>query len=342
MKEIDSFESIDSSDDDHEETENSDQQNSKLVKPYKKDCCDIFLGRTLQVVTVFLLLLSNYFVYQLFLRRWFKEDRKFYQMVRGIELDNTGTCLFILYQTFFFLAVISYFKAAFSDPGFMQKLEPPIGLLEDNLIGFCQKCEDKKWKPLRAHHCKICQKCVFRMDHHCTWINNCVGLKNQKYFILFLVHCEIYCILIIIYLTFSAVLVYQNTPKLFMLFIGMTWKYLVAILFIVLSALFIFLINEFLSDQYDCIKTNQTTVESYKEKYGRPHSFFNQLQIVFGQDQFYWLIPTKPKYNSNYLELLYKGEELAEMLQSNSDFIEDHFNHQQSEYYNAFRKYKVS
>jgi hypothetical protein len=26
------------------------------------------------------------------------------------------------------------------------------------------------------------------MDHHCTWINNCIGVGNQKYFILFLVY----------------------------------------------------------------------------------------------------------------------------------------------------------
>ncbi|EAS06291.1 DHHC zinc finger protein (macronuclear) [Tetrahymena thermophila SB210] len=338
MKESESYEDISSSDDDdNEETKNSNQGNNKQVSK-----CDILLGRTLQVVTIVLLLLSNYIVYSLFLRRWFKEDRKFYLMIRGIELDNTGTCLFILYQTFFFLAIISYFKASLSDPGFLKNLKPPSELLEENQIIYCQKCPDKKWKPQRAHHCKTCQKCVFRMDHHCTWINNCVGLKNQKYFILFLVHCEIYCILLIIYLVFSAVLLYQNTPKLFMLFIGMTWKHLVAILFIVLSALFIFLINEFLSDQYDCLKTNQTTVESYKEKFGRPYSFFNQLQLVFGQDQFYWLIPTKPKYNCNYLELLYNGEELAEMLQSNADFIEDHFYNQQSEIYEACRKYKVS
>lgn len=43
-------------------------------------------------------------------------------------------------------------------------------------------------RPPRAHHCRICKRCVRRMDHHCPWINNCVGERNQKYFLQFLVY----------------------------------------------------------------------------------------------------------------------------------------------------------
>ena len=44
----------------------------------------------------------------------------------------------------------------------------------------CKTC--RKQRPQRAHHCSACKECVLRMDHHCVWINNCVGLNNHKNF----------------------------------------------------------------------------------------------------------------------------------------------------------------
>lgn len=54
------------------------------------------------------------------------------------------------------------------------------------LIKVCSKC--RAWKPPRTHHCMICNRCVLKMDHHCPWINGCVGYYNQRYFIGFLCH----------------------------------------------------------------------------------------------------------------------------------------------------------
>ena len=47
------------------------------------------------------------------------------------------------------------------------------------------------YRPPRAHHCRICNRCIRRMDHHCPWINNCVGELNQKYFVQFLFYVGI-------------------------------------------------------------------------------------------------------------------------------------------------------
>ncbi|OMJ92909.1 hypothetical protein SteCoe_4245 [Stentor coeruleus] len=55
----------------------------------------------------------------------------------------------------------------------------------------CKTCKGPK--PQRAHHCSVCNRCVLKMDHHCPWIMNCVGHKNHRYFVLFLVYLTLGC-----------------------------------------------------------------------------------------------------------------------------------------------------
>lgn len=56
---------------------------------------------------------------------------------------------------------------------------------------YCKKCNNIK--PDRTHHCSTCGKCVLKMDHHCPWLATCVGLRNYKAFILFLVYTSLFC-----------------------------------------------------------------------------------------------------------------------------------------------------
>ncbi|ETO10123.1 hypothetical protein RFI_27254 [Reticulomyxa filosa] len=55
----------------------------------------------------------------------------------------------------------------------------------------CEKCQ--QYKPIRAHHCSICQSCILKMDHHCPWVSNCVGYYNYKYFCLFIWYSALGC-----------------------------------------------------------------------------------------------------------------------------------------------------
>ncbi|XP_057179270.1 palmitoyltransferase ZDHHC23-B isoform X2 [Triplophysa rosa] len=50
---------------------------------------------------------------------------------------------------------------------------------------WCSVC--KVVRPSRAGHCRICGVCILRLDHHCVWINSCVGQANHISFLLTLV-----------------------------------------------------------------------------------------------------------------------------------------------------------
>lgn len=51
-------------------------------------------------------------------------------------------------------------------------------------VAWCARC--RAWMPPRAYHCKLCDWCVLRRDHHCMWLATCVGERNYWAFISFL------------------------------------------------------------------------------------------------------------------------------------------------------------
>ena len=71
-----------------------------------------------------------------------------------------------------------------------------LAILRDRMLRMCKSCLCVK--PPRVHHCRQCNRCVVRMDHHCPWIGNCVGIYNQKKFLLFNSYVLYLCIFTII------------------------------------------------------------------------------------------------------------------------------------------------
>lgn len=63
-----------------------------------------------------------------------------------------------------------YDHAIFYGPGLGPLSTPP-----------CRSCQLPK--PARSKHCSICRSCIQKADHHCIWINNCVGRNNYVYFL---------------------------------------------------------------------------------------------------------------------------------------------------------------
>ena len=62
---------------------------------------------------------------------------------------------------------------------------------------YCYTCGIMR--PNKSTHCKVCNNCVERLDHHCPWIGNCAGKRNYIYFFIFLSLINILQILLIIF-----------------------------------------------------------------------------------------------------------------------------------------------
>ncbi|KAK2608726.1 palmitoyltransferase for Vac8p [Conoideocrella luteorostrata] len=117
-----------------------------------------------------------------------------------------GTGSSILGLALYVLLNWSYTIAVFTDPGSTTNRDgygllpttqghPPttsFTVKSNGEIRFCKKCQARK--PDRAHHCSTCRRCVLKMDHHCPWLATCLGLRNYKPFLLFLVYTTLLCL----------------------------------------------------------------------------------------------------------------------------------------------------
>ncbi|XP_050238112.1 probable protein S-acyltransferase 16 [Mercurialis annua] len=148
-------------------------------------------GFSLSVIVVVLAITFIYFsTLFVFVESWF-----------GL-MTSPGIINAVVFTAMAFMCVLNYCLAIFTDPGRVPSAYAPDIEDADNPVHeikrkggdlrYCQKCSH--YKPPRAHHCRVCKRCVLRMDHHCIWINNCVGHANYKVFFVFVVYAVISCI----------------------------------------------------------------------------------------------------------------------------------------------------
>ncbi|XP_013072501.1 uncharacterized protein LOC106059420 isoform X1 [Biomphalaria glabrata] len=111
----------------------------------------------------------------------------------------------IYHLTFIFTNVVMWiclYHANTVDPGFLPRNIPEYDLAikqvahfdewkqgQNPLSRLCHTC--RTVKPIRAKHCRVCNRCVKEFDHHCPYIHNCVGYYNRVSFILFVLMVNI-------------------------------------------------------------------------------------------------------------------------------------------------------
>jgi len=166
------------------------------------------------------------------------------------------------------------------------------------------------WKAPRAHHCSECDKCVLRMDHHCVWINNCVGYYNHKHFYLFLVNLLMTSIHHLLSYAYRTYFLFSELRKKKIDNSELAERSALAVQILVMALMFIITIPTLLgvgalfSYQTGLIASNMTCIEdlqteSERRRLGRAYrnvydrGLIQNFRDILGSRMFCWYFPTR-------------------------------------------------
>ncbi|OXU27208.1 hypothetical protein TSAR_010831 [Trichomalopsis sarcophagae] len=238
-----------------------------------------------------------------------------YVVVRWIILHTMQDSLWgpfhvITFNTVVLLLMMSHLKAVCSDPGVVPLPQSRMDFSDIHTGSsggddcderddwtVCTRCET--YRPPRAHHCRICKRCIRRMDHHCPWINNCVGERNQKYFIQFLVYVGTLALYAIALVIVSWVF---DCPQCSNDIAIKQSRILHCVILVLESSLFGMFVIAILIYQFQAILDDETAVERVQGTHSHhknTHAFTLLAQVCGKSHPIFWLLPchNPPRYS---------------------------------------------
>ncbi|CDH50950.1 probable palmitoyltransferase zdhhc14-like [Lichtheimia corymbifera JMRC:FSU:9682] len=144
----------------------------------------------------------------------------------------------IVFAYLFLLSLASMIKTSWTDPGIIPRDLDPFPAMDqpyddhgsaygsmwhqgfptqkqvqikDNTwtLRYCETC--RIYRPPRASHCRQCDNCVETEDHHCIWLNNCIGKRNYRPFFVFITTATLLCLFVIAFSAVHLILIYRDS-----------------------------------------------------------------------------------------------------------------------------------
>lgn len=92
------------------------------------------------------------------------------------------------------------------------------------------------------------------MDHHCPWLNNCVGFKNRKTFMLLIIYAFLFGVIGILGSIYPLVLLGGELTD---GFFGRLSKFIIGIVGDILGIIFVITMINFLTYHFDLVNNNK-------------------------------------------------------------------------------------
>lgn len=266
------------------------QRHSNMIQEFEDS--QLPLSHTLPVFTVGVIMGSLYFT--------------FVHMYMPAVHMSSSSLTSLVFHGCFGMGMASYYQAVYTDPGVIPdswRGEPdgrPLFALQNGVVfeplerkrktgyhfRYCNK--EKKFKPDRAHFCSGMSRNVLRMDHFCPWIMNCVGFKNHKFFVLFLLYTVIATNVAWKELVFALLRGIPSAGHTFLMWEGSC-----------ISLLLASVLTPFFGFHCWMIANNMTTIEFCEGRCdmadGRQSLYdigmWRNIQSVMGKEWYLWLFP---------------------------------------------------
>ena len=127
------------------------------------DRISVYGGLALSIITHLLIYYGCWAANRLNIFYWFYEDQFHSQIIKGLPLSMWGIVHFTVFNFFVVMALVTHLRAYFADPGKIPTDVQVPDTVDTTRLNSCEKCS-MKWKPPRAHHCKECGDCIFKVS----------------------------------------------------------------------------------------------------------------------------------------------------------------------------------